>query len=180
MGLLSLLRKLRSSSERDLRIVLVGLDNSGKTTILRQFANEETPQVTTPTAGFNIKSIQSNNLNLNVWDLGGNSKIRPYWKNYFENTDVLIFVVDSSDRKRMAESTSEFNELLKDEKLQNVPIIVLANKQDLNSSMKASEVAEIIGLVKLKDREWQIQACSAIDGTGLKEAMDWICKCMKK
>jgi ADP-ribosylation factor-like protein 3 len=91
-----------------------------------------------------------------------------------------VLKVDSSDRKRMAESTSEFNELLKDEKLQSVPIIVLANKQDLSSSMKASEVAELIGLVKLKDREWQIQACSATEGTGLKEAMNWICKSMKK
>lgn len=69
-GLLSLLRKLRSSSDKELRIVLLGLDNSGKTTILKQLANEETPSITTPTAGFNIKSISSNNLNLNVWDLG--------------------------------------------------------------------------------------------------------------
>lgn len=104
-----------------MRIVLLGLDNSGKTTILKQLANEETPTITTPTAGFNIKSItvSSSNVNLNVWDLGefiefdcifcvsiiaksvtcdlfvsgGNAKIRPYWKNYFENTDVLIFVV---------------------------------------------------------------------------------------
>lgn len=91
-----------------------------------------------------------------------------------------IFKVDSSDRKRMSESTGEFNELLKDEKLKSVPIIVLANKQDLSSSMKASEVAELIGLVKLKDRDWQIQACSALEGTGLQEAMDWICKCVKK
>jgi ADP-ribosylation factor-like protein 3 len=71
-GLLSLLRKLRSSSDRELRIVLLGLDNSGKTTILKQLANEETPTITTPTAGFNIKSItvSSSNVNLNVWDLG--------------------------------------------------------------------------------------------------------------
>ncbi|CRK86975.1 CLUMA_CG000788, isoform A [Clunio marinus] len=169
MGLLSLLRKLRSSSDKELRIVLLGLDNSGKTTILKQLANEETPNITTPTAGFNIKSISS-----------GNAKIRPYWKNYFENTDVLIFVVDSSDRKRMGESTDEFNELLKDEKLRSVPILVLANKQDLTSALKSSEVAELIGLVKMKDRDWQIQACSAIDGAGLQEAMDWICKWVKK
>lgn len=88
--------------------------------------------------------------------------------------------VDSSDRTRMSDSTSEFNELLKDEKLKNVPILVLANKQDLPNAMKSSEVAELIGLVKLKDRDWQIQACSALEGTGLTEAIDWICKCVKK
>lgn len=93
---------------------------------------------------------------------------------------IFPFKVDSSDRKRMSESTGEFNELLKDEKLKNVPIIVLANKQDLSSAMKSSEVAELIGLPKLKDREWQIQACSALEGTGLQEAMDWISKCVKK
>lgn len=101
------------------------------------------------------------------------------------NVNVLInflpsFKVDSSDRKRMGESTDEFNELLKDEKLKNVPILVLANKQDLTSALKSSEVAELIGLVKLKDRDWQIQACSALDGTGLTEAMDWLAKCVKK
>ena len=80
----------------------------------------------------------------------------------------------------MGESTDEFNELLKDEKLKAVPILVLANKQDLSSAMKSSEVAELIGLVKLKDRDWQIQACSAVDGKGLTEAMDWLVKCVKK
>jgi len=80
----------------------------------------------------------------------------------------------------MGESTDEFNELLKDEKLKNVPILVMANKQDLANSLKASEVAELIGLVQLKERDWQIQACSALDGSGLQEAMDWICKCVKK
>lgn len=101
-------------------------------------------------------------------------------KYLFSSISNNISKVDSSDRKRMSESTGEFNELLKDEKLKSVPIIVLANKQDLSNSMKAAEVAELIGLVKLKDRDWQIQACSALEGTGLQEAMDWICKCVKK
>lgn len=87
--MLALLRKLRSGSDRELRILLVGLDNSGKTTILKQLASEEITQVT-PTPGFNIKSISTDGFKLNVWDIGGQSKIRPYWKNYFENTDVLV------------------------------------------------------------------------------------------
>lgn len=99
---------------------------------------------------------------------GGQSKIRPYWKNYFENTDALIYVIDCSDRKRLAETGNEFSELLADEKLNDVPIMVFANKQDLENVLKVSEVAEAIGLVKLKDRTWQIQECSALEGTGIK------------
>lgn len=105
---------------------------------------------------------------LNVWDIGGQSKIRPYWKNYFENTDALIYVIDCSDRKRLMESGNEFMELLADEKLKDVPILIFANKQDLSNAMKVSEIAEVIGLVKLNDRTWQIQESSAVEGTGLK------------
>jgi ADP-ribosylation factor-like protein 3 len=87
--LLALLRKLRASSEQELRILLLGLDNAGKTTLLKHLANEDVTHIT-PTQGFNIKSVQSSGFKLNVWDIGGQRKIRPYWRNYFENTDVLV------------------------------------------------------------------------------------------
>ncbi|XP_050085495.1 ADP-ribosylation factor-like protein 3 [Anopheles aquasalis] len=178
-GLLSLLRKLRSAPEKELRILLLGLDNAGKTTLLKQLASEEVTQVT-PTAGFNIKSVVSEGFKLNVWDIGGQSKIRPYWKNYFENTDVLIYVIDSSDRKRLEETGDELTELLLDDKLKAVPLLVFANKQDIVGALKASEIAECLKLVTLQDRTWQIQGCSAIQGTGVKDGMDWVCKCIKK
>uniref|UniRef100_A0A182J8P8 ADP-ribosylation factor-like protein 3 n=2 Tax=Anopheles atroparvus TaxID=41427 RepID=A0A182J8P8_ANOAO len=179
MGLLSLLRKLRSAPEKELRILLLGLDNAGKTTLLKQLASEEVTQVT-PTAGFNIKSVVSEGFKLNVWDIGGQSKIRPYWKNYFENTDVLIYVIDSSDRKRLEETGDELTELLLDDKLKSVPLLVFANKQDIVGALKASEIAECLKLVKLADRTWQIQGCSALQSTGVKEGMDWVCKSIKK
>lgn len=112
--------------------------------------------------------MQFCSFKLNVWDIGGQSKIRPYWKNYFENTDALIYVIDCSDRMRLAETGNELTELLADEKLQNVPILIFANKQDLSNVLKVSEIAEAVGLVKLKDRTWQIQESSAIEGKGLK------------
>lgn len=90
-GLLALLRKLRSSPEQELRILLLGLDNAGKTTMLKQLSNEDATHIT-PTQGFNIKSVQSLGFKLNVWDIGGQRNIRPYWKNYFENTDVLVYL----------------------------------------------------------------------------------------
>ncbi|GJQ87457.1 hypothetical protein Trydic_g19221 [Trypoxylus dichotomus] len=179
MGLLSILRKLRASPEKELRLLLLGLDNAGKTTILKMLASEDINHIT-PTAGFNIKSVISDGFKLNVWDIGGQRKIRPYWKNYFENTDILIYVVDSADKKRLEETGIELYELLGDEKLQNVPLLVYANKQDLPSSLPASDLAQALGLPTIKDRAWQIQSCVAIQGTGVKEGMEWACKAIKK
>lgn len=136
----------------------------------------------------------SDGFKLNVWDIGGQSKIRPYWKNYFENTDVLVssplkspssstqlnprflsvfqlYVIDSSDRKRLEETGDELAELLLDDKLKHVPLLVFANKQDIAGSLKASEIAECLKLIKLKDRTWQIQGCSALEGTGIKVSL---------
>lgn len=132
---------------------------------------------------------------MNVWDIGGARKIRPYWRNYFENTDVLvsyfnysniitslrrgalnfcfflftkIYVVDSADVKRLEETGQELSELLLEEKLKGVPLLVYANKQDLGQAVTAAEIAEGLGLHNIKDRDWQIQSCIAIDGKGVK------------
>ncbi|XP_050310236.1 ADP-ribosylation factor-like protein 3 [Anthonomus grandis grandis] len=179
MGLLAILRKLTSTPERELRLLLLGLDNAGKTTILKIVASEDITNIT-PTAGFNIKSVISEGFKLNVWDIGGQRKIRPYWKNYFENTDVLIYVVDSADKKRLEETGIELYELLSDDKLRNVPLLVYANKQDLPGSLTAADIAQALGLPTIKDRNWQIQACSAVKGTGVREGMEWVCKSIKK
>ncbi|KAI8778705.1 ADP-ribosylation factor-like protein 3, partial [Biomphalaria pfeifferi] len=174
-GLLSLLRKLRSNPDLELRILLLGLDNAGKTTLLKVLASEDITHIT-PTQGFNIKSVQSKGFKLNVWDIGGQRKIRPYWKNYFENTDLLIYVIDSADRKRFEETGEELTELLEEEKLAGVPVLIFANKQDLLTSAKASEIAEGLNLNSIRDREWQIQACSAVSGEGIKEGVEWMTK----
>ncbi|KAF6209134.1 hypothetical protein GE061_014878 [Apolygus lucorum] len=179
MGLLSILRRLKSSPDKELRILLLGLDNAGKTTLLKKLASEDINHVT-PTQGFNIKTVQSEGFKLNVWDIGGQKKIRPYWKNYFENTDVLIYVVDSADRKRLEETSFELTELLMEDKLRDVPLLVLANKQDLLHSAPASEIAQSMGLHLIKDRPWQIQPCSAAAGQGVKEGMEWVASVVGK
>ncbi|KAK2173945.1 hypothetical protein NP493_839g01038 [Ridgeia piscesae] len=167
MGLLALLRKLKSTPDRELRILLLGLDNAGKTTLLKHLASEDISHIT-PTQGFNIKSVQSSGFKLNVWDIGGQRKIRPYWKNYFENTDVLIYVIDSADRKRFDETAEELSLLLDEEKLTGVPVLIFANKQDLFGAAPASEIAQGLNLHSIRDRKWQIQASSAMSGEGVK------------
>uniref|UniRef100_A0A2K5QZZ0 ADP-ribosylation factor-like protein 3 n=1 Tax=Cebus imitator TaxID=2715852 RepID=A0A2K5QZZ0_CEBIM len=162
MGLLSILRKLKSAPDQEVRILLLGLDNAGKTTLLKQLASEDISHIT-PTQGFNIKSVQSQGFKLNVWDIGGQRKIRPYWRNYFENTDILIYVI-------------ELAELLEEEKLSCVPVLIFANKQDLLTAAPASEIAEGLNLHTIRDRVWQIQSCSALTGEGVQDGMNWVCK----
>uniref|UniRef100_A0A7N4Q0P1 ADP-ribosylation factor-like protein 3 n=1 Tax=Sarcophilus harrisii TaxID=9305 RepID=A0A7N4Q0P1_SARHA len=166
-GLLSILRKLKSAPDQEVRILLLGLDNAGKTTLLKQLASEDISHIT-PTQGFNIKSVQSQGFKLNVWDIGGQRKIRPYWRNYFENTDVLIYVIDSADRKRFEETGQELAELLDEEKLSGVPVLIFANKQDLLTAAPASEIAEGLNLHTIRDRMWQIQSCSALTAEGVQ------------
>ncbi|XP_021365485.1 ADP-ribosylation factor-like protein 3 [Mizuhopecten yessoensis] len=180
MGLLSLLRKLKSSKSEELRILLLGLDNSGKTTLLKQLANEgQELKNVAPTQGFNIKSVQAAGFQLNVWDIGGQRRIRPYWRNYFDNTDVLIYVIDSSDRKRLDESGTELEELLEEEKLRGVPVLIFANKQDLSNSCNADEISRNLCLTTIRDRTWHIQPCSAKTEEGVKEGIAWISSAIK-
>ncbi|CAH1259256.1 ARL3 [Branchiostoma lanceolatum] len=177
MGLLALLRKLKSNPEKELKILLLGLDNAGKTTLLKALASEDISHIT-PTQGFNIKSVQSSGFRLNVWDIGGQRKIRPYWKNYFENIDILVYVIDSADRKRFEETGEELAELLEEDKLAGVPMLIFANKQDLFNAATATEISDGLGLGSIR-RTWQIQACSAMSGEGV-EGMKWVIQTVSK
>jgi ADP-ribosylation factor-like protein 3 len=90
-------------SDREVRILLLGLDNAGKTSILKRVASEDITEIK-PTQGFNIKSVTQEGIKMNVWDIGGQKTIRPYWRNYYDATDVLIYVIDSADRRRLEET----------------------------------------------------------------------------
>jgi small GTP-binding protein domain len=172
MGLLSLLKKLKKN-DREARILVLGLDNSGKTTIMKRLSDEDIDSVM-PTKGFNVKSLVQNGIALNMWDIGGQKSIRPYWRNYLDRTDALVYVIDSSDEKRMEETGIELDGLIGEDKLDRVPILIFANKQDLLNAYSAEEICEGLELVNIDDRPWHIQPCSAKTGEGLKEGMEWI------
>lgn len=178
MGLLDFLLRLRPTP-KEARIVILGLDNAGKTCILKKLSDEEVKNLV-PTQGFNIKSIEQQGFKLNVWDIGGQRAIRPYWRNYFSDTDVLIYVIDSADAKRIEEAGVELEQLLEEDKLAGVPLLVFANKQDLIGALKPQDIAETLRLDTVRDRVWQIQACSAKNGDGLNEGMQWATSVLKK
>ena len=172
-GLLNILRGLRKGQEKEARILVLGLDNAGKTTILKALSDEETENIA-PTQGFNIKALSKDGFKLNVWDIGGQKAIRAYWPNYYEGTDGLVYVVDSSDTERLQECLEELTGLLQEDDLKDVPLLVFANKQDLDLALDAQEVMTETKLEDITDRTWNIQACSAVTKEGLEEGMEWL------
>ena len=109
-----------------------------------------------PTQGFNIKALSKEGFKLNVWDIGGQKAIRAYWPNYYEGTDGLVYVVDSSDENRIEECTEELETLLAEDELKDVPLLVFANKQDLGLALDAPVVLEKVKLEDITDRVWNI------------------------
>lgn len=153
--------------------VSVGLDAAGKTTILYKLKLGEIV-TTIPTIGFNVETVEYKNICFTVWDVGGQDKIRPLWRHYFQNTQGLIFVVDSNDRERCVEASEELQKMLQEDELREAVLLVFANKQDLPNAMNASELTEKLSLNSLRNRKWYIQATCATQGQGLYEGLDWL------
>ena len=172
MGLLSILRKLKEK-EKDVRILMLGLDNAGKTTILKKFNGEDISSIS-PTLGFNIKTLEHKGYNLNIWDVGGQKSLRSYWRNYFETTDGLIWVVDSADKRRLQYCKKELHSLLQEERLLGATLLVFANKQDLQGALTGEEIKSTLQLDEIKSHHWQIVRCSAVTGENLLDGMDWL------
>ena len=158
---------------RETRVLMLGLDAAGKTTVLYKLKLGE--HVTTiPTIGFNVETIEYKGFNMNVWDVGGQDRIRALWRHYFHNTQGLIFVVDSNDVARTDEARDELHKLLEEDELRDAILLVYANKQDLPNAIKPQELANRLRLNTITNRPWQIQGACATTGDGLYEGLDWL------
>ena len=217
---------------KEVRILILGLDNAGKTTILYRLQNESDEAVQTiPTIGFNVETLQYKNIKVRkmwivayaevfsagrcllyqahrslietcnlfhrifgysgwdsnllwtkqfqVWDLGGQTSIRPYWRCYYPNTDAIIFVVDSADTERMPVAKGELAAMLEEDELKESILLVFANKQDQKGAMNAQQISDALGLPEIRNRQWSIQETSALKGKGLFEGFDWLVTCIK-
>merc|ERR1711951_53799 len=168
----------RLFAKKQMRILMVGLDAAGKTTILYKLKLGEIV-TTIPTIGFNVETVEYKNISFTVWDVGGQDKIRPLWRHYFQNTQGLIFVVDSNDRERISEARDELMRMLAEDELREAVLLIFANKQDLPNAMNAAEITDKLGLHSLRNRVWYIQATCATSGDGLYEGLDWLSNQLK-
>ncbi|KAL0219736.1 hypothetical protein P9112_005389 [Eukaryota sp. TZLM1-RC] len=161
------------SSNRERKLLLLGLDNSGKTTLLYRLKLGRVIS-TVPTVGFNVETLSVRNLRFAAWDLGGQSSLRLYWKSYFVDTDAVVFCVDCTDQSRFAIAKAELEALYAEPALESVPILVLANKQDCSDATPAGQVASaIVGCPS--NRPWSVVPTSVLTGEGIDEAFNWLC-----
>ncbi|EAS32271.3 small GTP-binding protein [Coccidioides immitis RS] len=170
--MLSVLRKARLK-DKEMRILMLGLDNAGKTTIVKRIMNEDVTTVS-PTLGFIIKTIEFRGYKLNIWDVGGQRTLRSYWRNYFEKTDALIWVVDATDRLRVDDCRQELAGLLLEERLMGASLLVFLNKTDVDGCMNEADVREALQLDAIKTHKWTIIRCSAMTGLNLNEGLSWV------
>ncbi|PHH62130.1 hypothetical protein CDD81_7561 [Ophiocordyceps australis] len=163
----------RLFGSKEMRLLMLGLDAAGKTTILYKLKLGQ--DVTTiPTVGFNVETVTYKNVKFNVWDVGGQDKIRPLWRHYFSGTQGLIFVIDSADRARIDEARQELHRIISDREMRDSLLLVFANKQDIAGAMKPNEVTEALDLASLKDRVWFVVPSCATTGAGLLEGLAWL------
>ncbi|KAG2173820.1 hypothetical protein INT43_005240 [Umbelopsis isabellina] len=176
---------------KEMRILMLGLDAAGKTTILYKLKLNQSV-TTIPTVGFNVESVTYKNVKFNVshlerycgivigvWDVGGQDKIRNLWRHYYTGTQGLIFVVDSQDRDRIDEAKQELHRIISDREMKDCLLLVFANKQDLPGAMSPAELTERLGLHKMRDRAWYVHPSCATTGEGLFEGLNWLSQNVK-
>jgi len=168
-------------------ILILGLDNAGKTTFLEAAKMKLVPnhqganlQKITTTVGLNLGKIDTNGVRLNFWDLGGQEELQALWDKYYQECHAIIYVVDSSDRERIEQSKETFNSMIKNENVRGVPLLVAANKQDLVDCMGVREVKPLFeaNLDLVGAREVMTLATSGLTGDGVVEGIDWVAQCV--
>lgn len=152
---------------------MLGLDSAGKTTILYKLKLNKGLR-TVPTVGFNVEAVTYKNIKFDVWDVGGQERIRPMWRHYFSGAHALIFVIDSADIDRIGEAKKVMYEIIEDKEMRNALLLVFANKKDLPNALKPQEITKRLELDRLKDRIWCVVASNALTGQGLIEGLSWI------
>jgi len=167
-----------SKPQEKMKILLLGLDAVGKTTILSKVSKSIKTEI--PTIGMNIEIAENQHMRFTSWDLGGSERLKTLWRYYFPETQGLIFVVDSFDKERIEDAKSYLDYLLQQEELKDVPVLFLVNKTDLKSGIDIDEISKRFNLKDMKNQEFNIREICAIKNKGLGEALEWLRKCISE
>ncbi|QPG73899.1 hypothetical protein FOA43_001214 [Brettanomyces nanus] len=173
------------NAREEYSVLILGLDNAGKTTLLEEVKSQYItsykklpPSRILPTMGQNVATIKVNKVNLKFWDVGGQDTLRELWDEYYEKAHAIVFVIDSCDKDRLVECSNALTKIVTNDLAEGLPILMLANKQDLDSpdKMELADIKEIFNPIaaNLNARDSRVLPVSAITGDGVKDSIDWL------
>lgn len=168
-----LLAKIRALFSRKLEIVILGLENAGKTSVLNQLTSGA-PLTPVPTIGLNVRTVSKGNSTIKVWDLGGQVQYRSEWPRYTKGAGAILFVVDASAPDIVSLARRELHVLLEDRELAGIPLLVLANKIDLDPHLAEPEIIKGLNLDYIMENPWVVISISALRGVNIERVVDWL------
>ncbi|CAE7872499.1 ARL6 [Symbiodinium sp. KB8] len=177
MGLLDMLMKAFGWRKEESSVLVVGLDNSGKTTILNFLKPAKNALLeVAPTVGFTVEQFEKGNIRFDAFDMSGQREYRSLWERYYKDAQSIIFVVDSADKVRMVVAKDELDALLSHEDVAErpVPLLIFANKTDKASALPLVEVISLLGLQDISGRAWKVQPSNALTGEGVDDGIEWL------
>mmetsp|Transcript_7485 Transcript_7485/g.7712 ORF Transcript_7485/g.7712 Transcript_7485/m.7712 type:complete len:178 (-) Transcript_7485:80-613(-) len=171
----NLFRALMSTfAMKNMEVVIVGIENSGKSTLLHVLSGGQTPIHTAPTIGVNIKEVRNGGVAMKCWDLGGQSQYREEWSRYTQGCDTIVFVVDSSNINQLPDAKTELHRLLERDQLQKTPILVIANKVDIEPHLTEIQLIKGLNLDYIVDNPWAVIPCSALKNINITAVVKWL------
>jgi len=182
MGLLDSFIEWLGLRRREVSVLVVGLDNSGKSSLLNYLRPRDSQSSDiAPTVGFNIEHFSCKGLSFNAFDMSGQSRYRTLWGNYYRTTNGIIFVIDSSDRARILVAREELQQLLlhPDMSSRNIPILFFANKMDIRDALSDVGVSSALGLDEILNKSWHICSSNALNGDGIPDGIEWLSSAIK-
>jgi small GTP-binding protein len=164
-----------SQSNHGQNVLLLGLEGSGKTSIVARLLRDD-PRTVLPTLGNAMRafSLDGGRHVMKMWDVGGSSSMRSYWPAYYSKAHAIAFVIDSTDRRRLAETSAVLQQVLDADKLLGLPLLLLASKQDAPGAIPTSELEVLLKLGSIRDRSWRCIECSALTGQGIEAGLRWL------
>jgi len=155
-------------------VTIIGLQNAGKTSLLRVLAGDEFTIDSIPTVAFNKKEVKKGHVSIKCWDLGGQPRFRSMWERYCRGVNAIVFVVDAADKEAMPIANEELHELLEKPTLEGIPLLILGNKSDLPGKLSVDELIEALDLKKITHREISCYGISAKEETNLDAVLQWL------
>jgi len=159
-----------------MELTLIGLQNSGKTTLVNVVANGQFSEDMIPTVGFNMKKVTKGNVTIKLWDIGGQPRFRSMWERYCRGVNAIVYVVDAADQEKLEIAKKELHDLLSKPPLAGIPLLVLGNKNDLAEAIGVEEIIDKLDLKSITGREVCCYSISAKNSINIDITLDWLIK----